>query len=56
MHNTHTIRVPNVLHYGAHGPEGSFIVMEYLHIGGRYSQAELGTKLAQVRNILIEGL
>jgi len=48
MYDTHTIRVPNVLHYGPYGKMGSFLVMEYLNIGGRYSQAELGTKVAQM--------
>jgi hypothetical protein len=45
---TRTLRVPDVLHYGAlpARPSGSFIVMEHLELGGRADQAELGRQLA----------
>ncbi|KAL4458241.1 hypothetical protein ABPG75_013106 [Micractinium tetrahymenae] len=57
MHATHTIRVPEVFHYGAlPSPpgggalrgSGSFIVMEYLNLRGRCDQTELGRQLARM--------
>lgn len=57
MHATHTIRVPEVFHYGglpsppgggALRGSGSFIVMEYLELGGRCDQAELGRQMARM--------
>lgn len=50
--DTGTLRIPKVFHYGplpAPGGgrgRGSFIVMEFLHFGGRSSAAELGRQLA----------
>ena len=49
--DTGTIRIPKVFHYGAlggPGRAGSFIVMECLDMGGRESQAALGTQLARM--------
>lgn len=52
MHGTNTVRVPEVYHYGlmagrgALRGQGSFIVMEYLELGGALDQAKLGRQLA----------
>ena len=53
--DTHTIRVPEVFHVGSLDPSGpslrgggSFIVMEYLNLSGRYSDANLGHQLARM--------
>jgi len=48
MYGTHTIRVPNVYHYGPVGQSGSYIIMEHLNFGGRASQTELGQRLAMM--------
>lgn len=54
MHGTHTLRIPDVIHYGdipiadtgALKSPGSFIVMEKLNMSGSPNQAELGRQLA----------
>lgn len=56
MYDTHTLRIPKVYHVGSlsKGPpgggsmrgSGSYIVMEYLNLSGRSSQADLGRQLA----------
>lgn len=55
MHATHTLRIPEVFHYGElPGPPsggalrsgGSFIVMEHLNMRGAADPAELGCQLA----------
>ncbi|KAA8491999.1 Protein-ribulosamine 3-kinase, chloroplastic [Porphyridium purpureum] len=50
MHQTHTIRVPNAIHYGelSARPGATFIVMEHLDMRGRSSQKELGLALAKL--------
>lgn len=57
MHATNTIHVPEVYHYGALSSppgggalrsSGSFIVMEYLDLRGRFDQAELGRQMARM--------
>lgn len=45
------VRVPEVFHYGplpGRGQHGSFICMEYLQLGGKYAQADLGRRMAQM--------
>uniref|UniRef100_A0A7S0ZIW0 protein-ribulosamine 3-kinase n=1 Tax=Timspurckia oligopyrenoides TaxID=708627 RepID=A0A7S0ZIW0_9RHOD len=52
MQATGTLKIPTVYHCGPYstpfGGNGSFIVMEYLELGGRMSQRELGEKLARM--------
>lgn len=49
MHATGTVMVPDVLYYGDFKESsGSFIVMEYMDLRGRYDQADLGRQLALV--------
>jgi len=56
MHDTHTLKVPEVYHYGPLSSGvpgggslrggGSFIIMEHLNLSGRPSGAEMGRQLA----------
>lgn len=49
MFATHTIRVPEVLHYGPlSSVQGSYIIMEALELSPIYNQHELGRKLAEM--------
>ena len=45
--DTHTLRIPQVFHYGELS-NGAFLIMEHIQFGGRSSQEQLGRGLAQM--------
>lgn len=47
MHATRSVRIPEVYSYGDDGT-GSYLVTEFLNIGGRSSDEELGRRMAQM--------
>jgi protein-ribulosamine 3-kinase len=48
MYETKACRIPEVLHWGNDGRGGSYIIMEFLPLGGRGSQKELGRAIAKM--------
>lgn len=48
MYAANAVRIPEVLHYGDGMQGGSFIVMEYLPLGGRADPKEFGRLMAKM--------
>jgi len=48
MFDTKALRIPEVLHWGDDGKGGSYIIMEYLPLGGRSDQKALGRAVAKM--------
>lgn len=48
MYGTKAIRIPKVHHWGNDGKGGSYIIMEFLPLGGRGDQKALGRAIARM--------
>ena len=49
MHATNTIRIPEVLKFGdSESGDGSYIIMDFLELGGRADQRVFGRRMAEM--------
>ena len=48
MYHAGSMRIPKVFHWGDDGRGGSYIIMEYLGLGGPKDQTEFGRAMAKV--------